>query len=56
MKLEDFDFRIWRKKENKYISKDYPIGFSYDENREIEVYAFFTLWEFLNTRKWFYGD
>ena len=40
MKLEDFDFRVWSKKERKYIKQDNLIGFKFSENRETEFLLF----------------
>lgn len=37
MKLKDFDFRVWSKKERKYINEDNLIGFKFSENRERET-------------------
>ena len=36
MKLKDFDFRVWSKKENKYINRDNLIGFKFSETYETE--------------------
>ena len=45
MKLKDFDFRVWSKKENKYINKDCCIGFRLGENGEREIHPCFATYE-----------
>ena len=48
MKLKDFDFRVWDKKEMKYIDINYPIGFNLSENSERVALAFFTKFTYID--------
>ena len=49
MKLKDFDFRVWSKKERKYINKDNRIGFKFSENRETEFLLFYNKYTYKDT-------
>lgn len=42
MKLKDFDFRIWSKKESNFVNKDCSISFKFGEKYEREDYVHFT--------------
>ena len=42
MKLKDFDFRIWNKKENEFVNIDCSISFKFGEKYEREDYVHFT--------------
>lgn len=42
MKLENFNFRIWSKKENKFVNKDCSISFKFGEKYEREDWVHFT--------------
>ena len=41
MKLKDFDFRIWNKKENEFVNIDCSISFKFGESNR-EDYVYFT--------------
>ena len=47
MKLKDFDFRIWNKKENEFVNIDCSISFKFGEryNREDHVHFFGYMYE-----------
>ena len=42
MKLKDFDFRIWNKKENEFVNIDCSISFKFGERYNREDYVHFT--------------
>lgn len=42
MKLKDFDFRVWSKKESNFVNKDCSISFKFGEKYEREDYVHFT--------------
>ena len=42
MKLSDFDFRIWNKKDNEFVNRDCSISFKFGERYNREDYVHFT--------------